>query len=95
MSATIDPTHFAKYFSLPIGNVLCPAPVLDIEKLTNFKVGEFYINQLKLLGTVCFSIGFVIYGYFYILLFVYVQAVYILFISSSFLIPFYFLEGLI
>ena len=60
MSATIDPSHFAKYFSSPVGGVLCPAPVLDIEKLTNFQVKEFYINQLKQLGTV----GILLYFFF-------------------------------
>lgn len=60
MSATIDPAHFAKYFSLPIGDRLYPAPVLEVEKSTNFKVEVFYINALGELGSNLVSNSFVL-----------------------------------
>ncbi|KAK3926135.1 putative ATP-dependent RNA helicase spindle-E [Frankliniella fusca] len=51
MSATIDPIHFAKYFSLPVGGELIPAPVLEVDDSSPYKVEEYYIEQLEQLGT--------------------------------------------
>ncbi|XP_034239304.1 probable ATP-dependent RNA helicase spindle-E [Thrips palmi] len=51
MSATIDPTHFARYFSLPIGDRLYPAPILEVEKFSRYTVSHYYINQLQKLGS--------------------------------------------
>lgn len=50
MSATIDPSHFARYFPLPIGNILSPAPILEVEKDTNYTITHFYIEQLSKLA---------------------------------------------
>lgn len=52
MSATIEPSHFAKYFSLPLGDILVPAPVLEIQQHTPFKVDEYFIEKLSPLGNI-------------------------------------------
>ena len=52
MSATIDSKLFANYFSLPIGDTLHPAPVLEVKGKT-YRVTEFYADDLEELGYVC------------------------------------------
>ncbi|XP_046744424.1 probable ATP-dependent RNA helicase spindle-E [Diprion similis] len=50
MSATFNVEKFASYFSIPIGNKLEPAPVIDIEKKRQFNIHHFYLGQLEQLG---------------------------------------------
>lgn len=54
MSATFDVDKFSKYFSLPVGKTLAPAPVIDIDKNTFFRVNKLYLNQLRELEPVGF-----------------------------------------
>ncbi|KAG1700906.1 ATP-dependent RNA helicase TDRD9 [Nymphon striatum] len=49
MSATINTKMFAEYFSMPVGNRLEPAPVIEIEG-KSYTVSEFYLNDLQPLG---------------------------------------------
>ena len=46
MSATIDSRLFANYFAVPVGDQLCPSPVLTIKGRT-YKVSEFYLDDLR------------------------------------------------
>ncbi|XP_015515166.1 probable ATP-dependent RNA helicase spindle-E [Neodiprion lecontei] len=50
MSATFKVDKFSSYFSIPIGNKLEPAPVIDIEKKRQFNIHHFYLGQLEQLG---------------------------------------------
>lgn len=51
MSATIDVTYFAEYFSTSFFNKLEPAPVVEIPGKM-MAVKEYYINSLRTLGEV-------------------------------------------
>ncbi|XP_012255284.2 probable ATP-dependent RNA helicase spindle-E [Athalia rosae] len=50
MSATYNIEKFASYFSVPIGNKLEPAPVIDVTKKNYFNVNIFYLDQLSQLS---------------------------------------------
>ena len=51
MSATMNCEEFARYFSLPVRDILEPAPVVNVEGQV-FKVSQFFADDLKPLGTV-------------------------------------------
>ncbi|KAK7104950.1 ATP-dependent RNA helicase TDRD9-like [Littorina saxatilis] len=51
MSATMNSDQFARYFSLPVMDVLEPAPVVNVEGQV-FKVSQFFADDLKPLGPV-------------------------------------------
>ena len=51
MSATVDCTLFASYFSILINGKQEPAPVLTIEGKM-FEVSEYYFDDLKTLAHV-------------------------------------------
>lgn len=51
MSATIDTSRFAEYFSLSINNQLVKAVVYDLGKLHNYPVHEFYLDDLDKIGS--------------------------------------------
>lgn len=47
MSATINCQRFANYFSTPVANrQLAPAPVIDLEKRSQYTVKQYYLCQL-------------------------------------------------
>ncbi|KAL0106287.1 hypothetical protein PUN28_016183 [Cardiocondyla obscurior] len=52
MSATIDVTKFAKYFSIKIENNLFPAPIIKIPEKRNFDVRIFYLDEIENLGSI-------------------------------------------
>ncbi|GAB1603284.1 ATP-dependent RNA helicase TDRD9-like [Argonauta hians] len=49
MSATLDSEMFAKYFALPVRDILDPAPIISIEG-SLFSVSEYYVEDLAPLG---------------------------------------------
>lgn len=51
MSATMNSDEFARYFSLPVMDVLEPAPVVNVEGQV-FKVSQFFADDLSPLGPV-------------------------------------------
>lgn len=51
MSATMNSDEFASYFSLPVRDVLEPAPVVNVEGHV-FTVSQFFIDNLTKLGPV-------------------------------------------
>ena len=51
MSATMNSDEFARYFSLPVMDVLEPAPVVNVEGQV-FKVSQFFADDLSPLGSV-------------------------------------------
>lgn len=51
MSATFDTEQFARYFSIPVRNVMEPAPVISVEG-RSFAVSEFFVEDLEPLGHV-------------------------------------------
>lgn len=53
MSATIDVTYFADYFSTPFCNKIEPAPIVEIPGKMKV-VREYYIGSLSTLGDVRF-----------------------------------------
>jgi len=52
MSATINVTKFARYFSTTVGNELIPAPIIKIPDKRNFEIRIYYLDEIKDLGTV-------------------------------------------
>ena len=56
MSATFNVERFAEYFSSPVMNRLDPAPVINLDALTDKKamytISEYYLCQLGILGPV-------------------------------------------
>ncbi|KAG7200201.1 hypothetical protein KM043_000633 [Ampulex compressa] len=50
MSATFEVEKFAKYYSLPLGNKLVPAPIVDIAKKSYYNTNIFYLCQIGTLG---------------------------------------------
>jgi HrpA-like RNA helicase len=65
MSATMNCEEFARYFSLPVGSVLEPAPVVNVEGQV-FKVSQFFADDLQPLGRVgncAYSVFFILHTY--------------------------------
>lgn len=52
MSATIDVTRFAEYFSTRIENELVPASIVKIPEKRNFKICTYYLDEIENLGAV-------------------------------------------
>lgn len=52
MSATIDVTKFARYFSSKVENDLIPAPIINIPEKRNFEIRTYYLDEIKNLGNV-------------------------------------------
>jgi len=52
MSATINVTKFARYFSTKVGNELISAPIIKIPDKRNFEIRIYYLDEIKDLGTV-------------------------------------------
>lgn len=52
MSATIDITKFARYFSTKVEHNLIPAPVITIPEKRNFEIRTYYLDDIKNLGNV-------------------------------------------
>ncbi|KAG8222127.1 hypothetical protein J437_LFUL002124 [Ladona fulva] len=52
MSATFEVERFSRYFSMPVGNNLEPAPVITVEQERKFKVVEMFISELGDLGSI-------------------------------------------
>jgi len=52
MSATINVTKFARYFSTKVENELIPAPIVKIPDKRNFEIRIYYLDEIKDLGTV-------------------------------------------
>lgn len=61
MSATINVTKFARYFSTKVANELIPAPIVGISEKRNFEICTYYLDEIKDIGTV--SIDYVKYLY--------------------------------
>lgn len=52
MSATVDSAKFAAYFQKLVLGQFQPAPVISINRNTNFVVQTHYLNELSTLGEV-------------------------------------------
>lgn len=52
MSATIDTSKYAKYFSFPIKEAIVPAPVITIPKERFFEISIYYLCELVNLGPI-------------------------------------------
>ncbi|XP_020288547.1 probable ATP-dependent RNA helicase spindle-E [Pseudomyrmex gracilis] len=52
MSATIDVYKFADYFSIPMGDALLSAPIIDVPKERHYNVSVYYIDEMHNLGNV-------------------------------------------
>ncbi|XP_029166028.1 probable ATP-dependent RNA helicase spindle-E [Nylanderia fulva] len=52
MSATIDVTRFAEYFSTRVGNKLMPAPIVKIPERRNFQICTYYLDDIENLGVI-------------------------------------------
>lgn len=52
MSATIDVTKFARYFSTKVENDLIPAPIIKIPEKRNFEIRTYYLDDINNLGNV-------------------------------------------
>ncbi|KAL6437658.1 hypothetical protein ACFW04_004216 [Cataglyphis niger] len=52
MSATIDVTRFAEYFSTRIENELVPASIVKIPEKRNFKICTYYLDEIENLGVI-------------------------------------------
>lgn len=51
MSATFETEEFAKYFRLPILNVMEDAPTIDLILKRQYKIREFYLDDLESLSS--------------------------------------------
>ncbi|XP_071581113.1 probable ATP-dependent RNA helicase spindle-E [Temnothorax nylanderi] len=52
MSATIDVTKFARYFSTKVENKLIPAPVIEMPEIKKFQIHTYYLDDIKSIGTI-------------------------------------------
>ncbi|TGZ53458.1 probable ATP-dependent RNA helicase spindle-E isoform X1 [Temnothorax longispinosus] len=52
MSATIDVTKFARYFSTKVENNLIPAPVIKIPEKRNFQIRTYYLDEINDIGNI-------------------------------------------
>ncbi|XP_024872773.1 probable ATP-dependent RNA helicase spindle-E, partial [Temnothorax curvispinosus] len=52
MSATIDVTKFARYFSTKVENTLRPAPVIEISEKRNFQIRTYYLDEINDMGNI-------------------------------------------
>jgi len=56
MSATIDVTKFARYFSTKVENDLIPAPIIKIPEKRNFEIRTYYLDEIINLGNVSIEV---------------------------------------
>ncbi|XP_071580975.1 probable ATP-dependent RNA helicase spindle-E [Temnothorax nylanderi] len=52
MSATIDVTKFARYFSTEVGNNFIPAPIIEIPERRKFDINTYYLDEITTIGTI-------------------------------------------
>ncbi|XP_011864372.1 PREDICTED: probable ATP-dependent RNA helicase spindle-E [Vollenhovia emeryi] len=52
MSATINVTKFARYFSTKVNNHLIPAPILKIPETRHFEIRTYYLDEIKNIGNI-------------------------------------------
>lgn len=65
MSATIDVYKFADYFSIPVGDTLLSAPILDVPKERHYNISVYYIDEMHNLGNVNIHFSYELYTYFF------------------------------